>query len=288
MIEPLRLQAGLRFDSRHYDMDVPFVDPLFVTQRFVGSRTTDAWSPGGGAVWLFSKTESAYFNTSRSFSLPLASDIASMSPQFFSNPQLQPVDAANYELGFRWNTWRQFSGSIAFYHADITNDILLDPFTFQNDNFDETRNGIELSLQSQPVDWLLLYLNYTLQDSRFDGSAYDGNQIPQIPVHLIAGGVAWMPVKWFRWSWDVVHARDQVPTNDFRNQFERNAYTSVNTKLTWMPWKWGQVFLAFNNVLDDRYETFPTVRTTWGTMNQVRYRNPMPGLAVQGGVSVRF
>ncbi len=174
----------------------------------------------------------------------------------------------------------------------MKDDIQLDPFADpwpQNQNFDETRNGIELGLHSSPMKWLNLNLNYTLQDSRFDGGDYDGNQIPQVPQHMISGGLIWMPVKWLSWSWEVLHAAEQVPTNDLRNDFGRNQYTVVNTKLTWTPCKHARVFLAVNNVLDSLYENYPTTHYPgWTDPTWWRAYNPAPELAVQGGVGVKF
>lgn len=297
--EKLRLQAGVRYDNRRYRLDIP--DPTsFVGGRIEAIRDLDAWSPGGGAVYSFTPTESAYFNISRSFKLPIGNDIGTATPDFRPNSDIEPTSSMNYEAGFRWDPWRAFGGSLALYHSTIENDIQVDPFATvdmgfgptpwpQNANFDETRNGIELNLHSSPADWFTLFLNYTLQESRFDGGLYDGHQIPQVPQHIISGGFIWTPIKWFSWSWEVLHARDQVPTNDLRNDFERNAYMVVNTKVTWTPCPNARLYLAVNNLLDTLYENYPAA-TLPGFMDPLQRRgyNPAPGLAIQGGVGIKF
>ncbi|MFA5190803.1 MAG: TonB-dependent receptor [Verrucomicrobiia bacterium] len=278
--EKLRLQAGVRYDTRSYDLS------LFDWNSF--SRTTESlnysgFSPSGGAVYSFTKTENAYFNISRSYKLPIGNDLISVDPLYRSNADIKPIDATNYEVGFRWARWKEFSGSIALYHSDIQDAIELNPFTYQNQNYDEKRNGIELGLQSSPVKWMSFYLNYTFQDSQFAGGAYDGNSIPLVPQHLIAGGAAWIPVPWFRWSVDVVYGRDQTILNDLNNTFEANRYTVLNTRLTWIPCKWGQVYVAINNMLDDRYETFPSSNGL-----ATRAYNPALPINVQAGFTMKF
>ncbi|MCX7826589.1 MAG: TonB-dependent receptor, partial [Verrucomicrobiae bacterium] len=232
------------------------------------------------------------FNISRSFKLPIGNDIGTATSEFQANADIEPISSMNYEVGFRWGCWKEFSGSLALYHSELRDDIQYNPFAKpwgQNQNFDETRNGIELALQSSPVQWLNLNLNYTLQESRFEGGEYDGNQIPQVPQHIISGGLAWTPVKWFRWSWEAVYARDQVPTNDLRNDFDRNDYFVINTRMSWTPCKHSEVYLAVNNILDTLYETYPAVSSPeWATGKQTRYYNPAPGLTVYGGLSVKF
>jgi iron complex outermembrane receptor protein len=280
VIEKLRLQAGVRYDTRSYDLSL-FDWGTF--SRTTGSHNYDGFSPSGGAVYSFTKTESAYFNISRSYKLPIGNDLISVDPLYRSNADIKPVDATNYEVGFRWARWKEFSGSVALYHSDIENAIELNPFTFQNQNFDEKRNGVELGLQSAPVNWMSFYLNYTLQDSRFAGGTYDEKYLPLVPQHLIAGGAAWIPVPWFRWSLDVVHAHQQTILNDLNNVFGPNRYSILNTRLTWIPCKWGQVYVAINNMLDDRYETFPSSN---GVLTR-RY-NPALPINFQAGFSLKF
>lgn len=279
VIEKLRLQAGLRYDRRDYDYSL-FDWGSF--SRVTASRVSDGFSPSGGAVYSFTKTENAYFNISRSFKLPIGNDLISVDPLYHSNADIKPIDATNYEVGFRWTTWKEFSGSVALYHSDIQNAIELNPFTFQNQNFDEKRDGIELSLQSVPAEWLSLYFNYTLQDSRFDGGTYDSKQVPLVPEQIIASGFAWTPERWFRWSWEVVQGFNQLPDNDLNNVLATNAYTSLNTRLAWIPCKWAQVYVAINNVLDKRYDAFPT------SNGIARDYNPAQPLTVRGGVSMKF
>ncbi len=281
VIEQLRLQAGIRYDGRYYDYSM-FNWGTF--SRDAGSRTYDGFSPGFGAVYSFTKTESAYVNVSQSYKLPIGSDLISVDPAYHANANINQIKATNYEVGFRWNPRKEFGGSVALYHTDLHNAIETNPFTYQNQNFDETHNGIEFGLQSKPVDQIFLYANYTLQNSTFKGGTYDGKQVPLAPEQTIATGVAWTPVRWLRWSWDVIYTFNQVPNNDLNNVLAQNSYTLVNTRLTWLPCKWAQVYLGVNNVLNKRYDAFPSSSGTVGS----RVYNPAQPLFVQGGFSMKF
>ncbi len=277
----LALTGGVRFDHRDWDIVVLDSFNPDIRQR----RQADVWSPKVSLTWQPVEKVTGWISASRSFRLPTGFDIgtAGSAPGqlFFANPTVDPVDARTIEAGARW-PW----GSLTYYYSQVKDDILFDPFTFQNENFDSVRQGVELSLNSRPVEWVDFYVTTAFTDARFDGGAFDENRLPLVPEWQLTGGVNWRPIKGWQFTLEAVHVRDQVPTNDLRNDFDRNEYTVLNAKASYR-WKQITMFAAVNNLLDNIYQSFPTVNTDF-LGNQERRYNPAPGLNFQAGATVAF
>lgn len=277
----LALTGGARFDRREWDVVV--LDPFSpaIRQR----RQADVWSPKLSLAWQPVAKVTGWISASRSFRLPTGFDIgtAGSAPGqlFFANPNVDPVEARTIEVGARW-AW----GSATYYYSEVRDDILFNPFTFQNENFDSIRQGVELTLNCRPVEWIDFYFTTAFTDARFDGGAFDGNRLPLVPEWQVTGGVNWRPLTGWQFTLEAVHVRGQVPTNDLRNDFDRNEYTVLNAKASYR-WKQITMFAAVNNLLDNIYQTFPTVNTDFSGNQQLRY-NPAPGINFQAGATVMW
>jgi iron complex outermembrane receptor protein len=155
-----------------------------------------------------------------------------------------------------------------------------------NENFDSTRQGVELTLNSDPTDWLALYGTVAFTDARFNGGVFDDDHLPLVPEWQFTGGASVKPCKGLALVLEAVHARGQVAANDLNNRFSDNEYTVVNAKASYT-WKQVTGFVAVNNIFDKLYETFPAVQTDF-LGNQSRQFNPIAGINFQAGATVKF
>lgn len=290
LTEKLALIGGIRFDYREWDIAVLSNPPSPFSPDVVEDRKADVWSPKIGMTYEIVEKTTSWVTLSRSFRLPTGFDIgtAGSAPGelFFANPDVQPVEADTIEVGLRTDACRYLGGSIAYFYSDVSEDILFNPFTFQNENFDSTRQGVELSLVSRPLDWLDLYYTTAFIDAEFDGGAFDGNRLPLVAEWQLTGGVNIRPCRGLQLSLETVHVRGQVPNNDLNNDFSRNQYTVLNAKARYQ-WQRVTLFAAVNNLLDRLYQSFPTVSTDF-LGNQERAYNPAPGINFQAGATVTF
>ena len=284
LVPQLDVTIGGRFD--HRDWKIAVLDPFDPPLR--EDKHADVWSYKAALTGRPADQITTWLSASQSFRLPSGFDIgaAGSAPGtlFFANPNIQPVDARTIEIGARSDQWRWLGSSLDNYYSRVANDILFNPFTFQNENFDSTRQGAELTLTSRLLDWLDIYYTTAFTDARFEGGAFDGNRLPLVPEWQLTGGANWRPIKGLQLTFEVVHVRDQVSNNDLNNAFPRNQYVVLNAKATYR-WKRVTIFAAVNNLLDRLYETYPT--TTSGT-SQERGFNPAPGINAQAGASMTF
>lgn len=283
----LTFSAGLRFDHRHWDVVSLSPFPPDIHQP----RDADVWSPKWSANYEWIDKVSSWVSLSQAYKLPTGFDIgtAGSAPGtlFFSNPSIAPVNARTVEVGTRVDKWKELSGTVTYYYSDVKNDIVFDPYAFQNLNFDSVKQGVELSLNSRPCDYVEFFYNTAYTDSHFHGGPYADNRLPLVPTWLLSGGVSVYPVKNLKWSLEAVHVTGQVVENDLMNAFPRNQYTVLNTKVSYA-WRQFTAFAAVNNLTNVRYQQFPTSGFDFGVGAVVERLNPSPGLNFQLGLTARF
>jgi iron complex outermembrane receptor protein len=251
-------------------------------------KHSDVWSPKAGFTYEIIEQVSSWFTVSRSFRLPSGFDIgaAGSSPGqlFFANPDIEPVEANTVEGGIRSDRWKYLGGSLAYYYSEVHDDILFDPFTFMNENFDSIRQGVELAMNSRPVEWIDFYFNTTYTDAHFDSGPYNGERLPLVPEWQLSGGAHWRPWRPFTLTLEALYVEGQIANNDVNNDFVANDYTVVNTRADYR-WRNALLYVQVNNIFDERYQSYPAVNA--GSPQQRRY-NPAPGINFQVGTKITF
>ena len=278
LLPKLTLAAGVRFDHRSTFLNVPFAFPAFT-----GSKDNDVWSPKFSLNYEFAEKSSAWVSLSQAYRLPSANDVVSADPRFASNASLVPVNARTIEFGVRSQQHKLLGGSLAYYHSWVDDDIFSDPATGGNGNANAIRQGVELTLNSQPAEWVDLDFSTAWSDAHFTGGTYAGQKQVLVPDWQLNGGVNFRPAAGWTWRVETVYVTGQRHFNDLPNALSQNTYTLVNTKLSYQ-WKNLTTYAAVNNLLDRAYEQFPT----YNAFATALRHNPAPGLNFQLGVTATF
>ena len=281
----LSLSAGMRYDHREWELNV--IQAGFVNSTNQFPKAADVWSPKVTLTYEFAEKVASWLSLSRSYHLPTGFDIGTASTiaglPFIANPNIQPSISNEIELGLRYRRYQLFGGSLTYYYNHTHADILFNPATFENENFNVNRQGVELTLTSQPVDWLDFYYTTAFTDARYAGGAFSGNNVPLVPEWQLTGGANWRPSKNWQFTLEGVHVRDQVAINDVHNASTRNQYVVVNAKAAYH-WNRFTVFAKVNNLLDRLYETYPAYSYSTGK----QFYNPVAGVNFQSGISATF
>ena len=215
--EGVFLSGGVRYDNAHYrekDRDVP------ATSR----DHYEQWSPKAALTWRPWEPFSVYFSYNRGIRFPNFDEIYPVL-QGWSVADLVPEISTSYEAGAKFRN-RQLQAGLAFYNMDVDDEILFDPFSFQNQNIDRVRHrGVEASVNYQPWNWLAVYANFTYDDTKIVEYAADplavGKRVPMIPEFRgTVGADFFVPLRWFDVSEIGVNANIVGPrymVNDLRN-----------------------------------------------------------------------
>lgn len=279
--EKWNLSAGVRYDEIEFD----FHNLTDSTANRV--RSFSQVSPKGGIVYKWRRDTSLFANTARSFQTPTIFDLFAI-PGFFSNPDLEPTVADNYEVGLRQTFRDRYSATISLYRINLKDEVifvLTDPVNFigQNQNAASSRReGVELSITGRPTDKTEISLNYTYIDATFESGVNAGRRLTLVPDNSLGAGFTYN----FLPAWKVVlsgyFVDKQFLTSDNSNaDIPLDSYTVIDTRLSYTKGNFTAYF-AVNNIFDEKYSTRGV------TSGAQRFYNPAPEVNFSSGVSIKF
>jgi iron complex outermembrane receptor protein len=295
--ETVDLNLGLRYDEVEFD----------VTDRFLsdgndsGVRSLDDVSPMAGISVALSDRLHLYGTYSSAFETPTTTEFANPSGGGGFNGGLDPQTARNLEVGLRgtFNDRNRFD--LALFDIKVDDELVpyeLADFPgrdFFRNAATSSRQGIELSLVSQPTDTIRTTVSYTHSNFEFDDfpvyddannvvNNYAGNTIPGTAESVFFGEINYLhPRGWFV-SWDVLYIGEQYANNT--NSALVDDYTVSNLRLG-MDYDLGSItlspFIGVNNLFDESYFSNIRINAFGG-----RFYEPAPERNAFAGVTLNF
>jgi outer membrane receptor protein involved in Fe transport len=126
----------------------------------------------------------------------------------------------------------------------------------QRQNVELTRiRGVETEIEVRPWPGWRVLLAHAYSDARVVEArrqpALEGKRLAQVPTNVVTLGVRWDNPTWVNVAANVRYVGRQF--EDDLNTLPLNPYTVVDLQLSRPVTKWGEVFLALENLLDERY-----------------------------------
>lgn len=285
LTETVEVSGGVRYDAVHYSVDVKTPPDSDAS----GSRTLDAWSPGGGVVYTPTQALTFFGNVTTAFQVPTTTELVNPDGPGF-NPNIEPQRARNYELGLRFGP-KDLEMGIALYRIDIIDELI--PFetpsgrvAFRNAGRSR-RYGLEVDWRSELLPNLVYsgagtalratYLEYTTDDGD-----YSGNREPGIPPWLVYQELAYGHGSGLYAAAEVYVVGGYFV--DDANTATTPGYGLVNVRLGWDEsiGSWDvSPFVGFQNITNARYDGTVRLNAFGG-----RYYEPAPSFNVYGGLRV--
>ncbi len=277
LLERLTLVGGYRYDHVRFDEGLTF--PVYNgTLRFSGR------SPKIGLTLRATDHVAVYANYARAFKAPNIDDLDAVLPPFQDNVAVRPQSADHIELGLRVHPAPWLRVETAWFTTFIKREILFNPFTFANDNFNTRREGLELSATGELLaPSLTYYINSSITKAHFTKGAFNGYVIPATPEYLVNAGLTYAVIKGLRAGvdWEVVNTQFRV--NDLNNQLQGTNYGVLNAHVQYDR-DWLSIYLTINNITDARYSTFQSSSGSGVSTGE----NPMPPTNWVLGMALRF
>lgn len=196
--ERFTLSLGTRFDRLRLSVD----DHWLVDGDDSGSRTYDEFSGFAGASYRIAPRQQVYATIGTAFEAPTFTEFANPDGSGGFNPDIEPQQALNREVGVRGGFGEGFSYDLALFSIRVDDEIL--PYeidgnsrTFYENAGRTERNGVELGVSwdisyAWRITSALTLADYTLRDFEDEqGNDADGNRLPGLPREQWVTEVEW-------------------------------------------------------------------------------------------------
>lgn len=283
------LSAGLRFDRVRFTID----DHLIADGDDSGARRFDETSASLGALYTLTPAHRLYGNVSTAFETPTFTEFADPDGSGGFNPDIEPQQALNRELGLRGRFGGRLRYDLAVFRVDVRDELI----SFQQNDRDffenagrTRRDGLELGLDWIATDRLTLAAAWTWSDYRFerfidrDGNDFGGNRLPGLPEHHLHLEADWQAADG-RWARLEARLIDEVFA-DNANNVRVDDYATLDARLG-RSWHRGggrlEAWFGIDNLTDTEYIANVRINANGG-----RYFEPAPGRSLRAGIEYGF
>tara|TARA_B100002003_G_scaffold249575_1_gene286279 strand:+ start:1141 stop:3216 length:2076 start_codon:yes stop_codon:yes gene_type:complete len=196
MTDRFNVSIGTRFDRLRLSVD----DDKLDDGNDSGSRTYDEFSGFAGVSYRLAPRQQLYATIGTAFESPTFTEFANPDGGGGFNPDIEPQQALNREVGVRGSFGQGLSYDVALFSIRVDDEIL--PYEIDNRTFYENagrteRNGIELGLgwdisYAWRITSALTLADYKLRDFTDEqGNDADGNRLPGLPREQWVTEVEW-------------------------------------------------------------------------------------------------
>ena len=177
--------------------------------------------------------------------------------QYEPNPDLKAEKATNYEIGVSQVVANNTLLKLALFHTktkDYITQIKAPSGLNKNINVGkEEQTGVEFSVDSQILDNLSVFGNYTYMHARIKDD-HENKYIVGVPEHSLFAGLIYSPIKQI----DIIpqvryeskrYASSAIADKDFVNK----SYTLADIKVAYRPIEGFELNFRVNNIFDEDY-----------------------------------
>ncbi len=235
---PLHFLAGLRGDQARYryeDRRTPAND----TRRTFRENTRRL-----GTLLHLGERQSLFLTWSEGFRIPSVVDLFAY-PGFYSNPDLVPTRARDWEAGWRY-AGDGLRADVTVFRMRLEDEVvfvLTDPrwFIGQNRNVGKSRrDGVEANFRVPLGGGFTLFAGGSYLEAEVTAGPYAHTRVPLVPRVTASGGLSWSEGPWNaegRLLWvgsqvldnDLTNLRDRLPgyaVADLSARYRRGPFTA--------------------------------------------------------------
>ena len=201
-----------------------------------------------GLVYTMDGIGTFYGSASTGFRTPTIDEMN------YAADDIDPQTTTNYEVGTHLKFFKKVAVDLAVFRQEAENEIYYDSINWENDNYDEKtiRHGVEAGVKYYPVEPLALWLNYTWMHAKFEDS---NSYVPLVPQHEFSAGADWHILHNLLLSLSGRYCSSQYDGADVDNESysKLDAYTVVDTKVSWNYTRTLKLYCGINNLFDELY-----------------------------------
>ena len=236
-------------------------------------------TPKCGIVYSYKEYSNLYANYSQAFRSPTIGQMFAYGSS--SNPDLNPEEATNYELGIRhvFNDYLKLNFSL--YWMELDNEIWYDPDEKQYKNYGRTSHkGVETGAEFKFTKAFSGFLNYTYARAKNESGEDKGRYLSNIPLHK--GSLGMILDTGYGLKANLTLTRVGSSYLDSANSDKLPEYTTLDINLRY-EYKRLSTYLSIDNLFDKKYNSYGYKKSTG-----VKYFSPAPGRTATLGVGIEF
>jgi len=273
LFEPLSLTLGARYDLIKFDFD------NYEDESNSEKRDMSKVSPKFGMVYNYQELSNIYVNYAWAFRTPTLGQMFTYGS--FSNPNLNPEEAINYEIGIRHQFNDSLKANLSLYWMNLDNEIWYDSTVKQYKNYGKTSHaGVETGLNFNIIESLGGFINYAYSRAKNESGAYKGKYLMHVPIHKGGLGAIYEPDCGLKVNLTVTGMGDSYMNS--ANTGKLTGFVTADAKIGYGR-KWWEVFVGVDNIFDKKYNSYG-----YETSRGVKYFNPAPGTMFTVGAEAKF
>ena len=273
VLDWLNVNAGIRYDKLDHDIDDKVANESY-------NPEADAVSPNFGLLFKLTPEIGLFGTVSKAFRLPTEAN-------FCKNPELNPEEAINYEVGAKFFFEKIFA-QLSCYRMDVKDKITYDevsPDTWELRNIGEVRHeGIELSGKVMIMDGLsMTFAGDIIETEILEEPKYperEGKELDQVPSWKCSLGLEYLTETGFGTRIDFTKVgkwyMDEENTEDYSGDF------TTDVKFSWERDMLGY-YLKLINIFDEEYCQQAYISSYYGE----QYAPALPRTFL-AGISLKF
>ncbi len=292
LTEKLAFSAGVRHDRVAMEIDD---DYLGDGSDDSGERTFREWSGSLGLSYQYRPAHQWYATVGDAFETPTFTEFARPDGTGGFNPDIEPQQARNYEMGARGLFDMGLEYEVSLFSINVDDELI--PFespggrTFYRNAGRTSRDGLEAAVRYAFLPAWEVRSSLTLARYEFDryttngGDDYAGNDLPGLPQTLWNGALAWRGLGG-RFAEVGAHYVGDFYADD-ANTEEVDSHWRFDLK-GGESWRLGgdttvDLYGGIRNLFDEDYYENVRINASFE-----RYYEPAPGRTFYAGVKVGF
>jgi len=266
----LSLNLGARYEEPEYDITARADDSMAALDRRDGE-----WAANGGLAWRPVSGTKIWGRLYRAFRYPLVDEI--IVNNFYTgevtiNPDLHQETSLGYEAGIQYAYGNTASIDLRLYRQKVSDEILFNFNSFQNENISETRHqGAELAVRYQIIEGISLYGGLSYTDAEFSTGPNDGKKLPLVPEWKGDAGLEFKCPYGISSRIQVNYVDERYAGGDNANIMPRlDNHTTVDIYFAYKYKKKIEFFVNGNNIFGEKYvdsaysgSYYPMPEDTW-------------------------
>ncbi|MCK5392779.1 MAG: TonB-dependent receptor [Candidatus Omnitrophica bacterium] len=277
--EDFNIHLGARLQKEKFTFDY-----VGATSTDEGLSFTEELYELGINYKIADKTN-VYCNLARGLRVGKTDEYLVTWPTASVNTALKPQQSKTATLGLNSQLTEKISTSLDYFFMSISDEIYYDPGSWTNGNYDKIqRQGINASLNFDPVDCLNFNVGYRFIDSEFSSGNYNGKKVPFVPKSIFTVSVKYDFLNNFSLFVDYMYRGKVYLINDLNNISPKlKSYNVTNMKVNYAKNNF-EIFCGIKNLFNEIYSEYAA--TNIGGTSRMLY--PSPERNYFGGVKIKF